>query len=139
MKPPISVILEQASQIKNRADRAKYLREHGSKPLMIILQYCFHPTVKWLLPEGAVPYKPMAKWDDQEGHLYLEARKLYLFVEGGYPGNLSQKRREELFIQILEGIHPQDAQLLVSVKDKKMPYEGIDYSIVREAFPGVVP
>lgn len=139
MRQSLAEILQQASGIASKADRIDYLKKNGSKPLMILLQYCFHPVVKWLLPEGEVPYKPTENWDDVEGSLYVQARKLYLFIEGGYPGNLTQTRREQLFIQLLEGVHAKDAALLVAIKDKKMPYAGITPEIVRAAFPGILP
>jgi hypothetical protein len=70
--------------------------------------------------------------------LYAEVRKLYLFVKGGND-NLKPLRRETLFIQLLESLAPADADLLCAIKDKKMPYKGIDAKIIREAFPGLLP
>lgn len=139
MKQPLAVILEQASSIKDHAQKIQFLRNNSSKPMMIVLQYALHPAVKWLLPEGAPPYTPIKNWDDQEAHLFLEARKLYLFIEGGYPGNLTQQRRETMFIEILEGVHAKDAELLCEVKEKRLPYAGLNADIIREAFPGLIP
>lgn len=138
MLKPIGQILEEASKLP-RGKRAQYLRDHQSKPMMIILQYALHPAVKWLLPEGEVPYKPTKSWDDQDSHIYKEALKLFYFVEGGYPGEIAQSKREQMFIAILEGVHAKDAELLVAAKDKKLPYEGITPDIVRDAFPGIIP
>jgi hypothetical protein len=58
------------------------------------------------------------------------------FVEGGNP-NLSKIRRETLFIQLLESIHPKDAILLSSIKDKKIPFKGLTKKIVHQAFPDI--
>jgi hypothetical protein len=69
--------------------------------------------------------------------LYQEQRRLYLFIAGGHP-DLSQLRRETLFIQVLESIPPEEAELLLAVKDKKLPYKGITKEIVQEAFPGLL-
>jgi hypothetical protein len=136
---PLSVILENASKQRTRAERIAYLRANQTTPLMILLQYCFHPAVKWLLPVGQVPYTPLLQAEDQESHLYHEARKMYYFIEGGYPGNITNLRRQQMFIEMLEGIDPRDAILLCAIKDKVMPFEGIDADLVREAFPGVLP
>lgn len=139
MKQSISSILKKASEISKRSDKIAFLQQNASKPMFIVLQYARHPDVKWLLPEGTPPYNPIAKWDDQEGHLYIEARKLYFFIKDGYPGNLTQTRREQMFIEILEGVDPKDAELLCAIKEKKLPYEGLDDNILREAFPGLIP
>jgi hypothetical protein len=58
-------------------------------------------------------------------------------VEGGNP-NLKQIRREFLFIQLLETLSPKEAQLMASVKDKKLPFKGISEKLVQEAFPGLI-
>jgi hypothetical protein len=57
-----------------------------------------------------------------------------LFVEGGNP-NLTNLRRETLFIQLLESVDPNDAKLLLAMKDKKSAFSGINKTIVRQAFP----
>lgn len=47
-------------------------------------------------------------------------------------------RREQLFIQFIEGLEPEDAKLMCSVKDKKIPYKGITAKLVNTAFPGLI-
>jgi hypothetical protein len=63
---------------------------------------------------------------------------MYLFVEGGNP-NLSQLKREQIFIELLESVDPQDAELLVSVKDKKLPYKNINRNLIEKTYPGLIP
>ena len=46
-------------------------------------------------------------------------------------------RRETLYIQLLESIHPKDAILLNSIKDKKIPFKGLNKKIVQQAFPDI--
>jgi len=75
---------------------------------------------------------------DQHHRLFTEARKLYLFVEGGSP-NLKQLRRETLFVELLETVDPEDAKLLLAIKDKTLPYPGVTLDIVNQAFPGLIP
>lgn len=138
MKKPIAQILEQTSKLPKK-DRVEFLRQNASKPLMIILQYALHPAVKWLLPEGEVPFKPAKAWDDQDSHIYREALKLYYFIEGGFPGHLPAIKRQVMFISILESVHESDARLLIAAKDKKLPYPEITADLIREAFPGILP
>jgi hypothetical protein len=103
----------------------------------MILRGAYDPTVKWLLPEGNPPYK-VNDIVDQQHRLFTESRKLYLFVEGGNP-SLKQMRREQLYIELLEAVDPEDAKLLLSIKDKKLPYPGVTLNIVNLAFPGLIP
>jgi hypothetical protein len=137
MRKSVAEILEEIAALKKKEDKITKLRENVSNTVMLkILQWTYDQRIKWLLPEGEVPYNP-TKYLDQEGNLYNEARRLYLFVEGGNP-NLKQVRREFLFIQLLETLSPKEAQLLASVKDKKLPYKGITEKLVQEAFPGLI-
>ena len=69
--------------------------------------------------------------------LYSVVRKLYLFIEGGNP-NLTKMKREQLFINLLESIDKDDAELLVSIKDKKMPYKLITRKFVEKVYPGLI-
>lgn len=135
MRNNISTILKMISDLP-KGERVSALRQNDSDILRMVLQYCFHDGIKWLLPEGEVPYTPNAN-EDQRNMFFSQARTLYLYVEGGNP-NLKQLRREQLFIALLESIDPEDAKLVVSIKDKKLPYKGIKKEMVKEAFPGLV-
>lgn len=137
MRKSLSSILKTCSEGKTANDKAALLQQHASDPLLIILRYAFDPNIKFLLPEGAPPYKP-CEFLDQESRLYAELRRLYLFVEGGNP-SLTKVKREFLFIQLLESIDKQDAELLCAVKDKKLPYKGMTAAVVKKAFPGLLP
>ena len=135
MRKSVAEILEQASKISKKEEKIDFLRSNASPVLLKVLQWAYDPRIKWLLPEGKVPYNP-TKYLDQEGNLYNEARRLYLFVEGGNP-NLKSVRREFLFIQLLESLAPSEAALLEAVKDKKIPYKGFTQKFVEEVFPGL--
>jgi hypothetical protein len=136
--PTVSTILKEASEIKSRKDRLNFLKSHHPNTLMkTLLKYVYDPNIKFALPEGKPPYKPCDNFDI-ENVLYTEQRRLYLFLEGGNP-NLSPLRREILFVQLLESIEPAEAELLLAVKDKKLPYKGITEKLVREAFPSLLP
>jgi Family of unknown function (DUF6433) len=131
----ISEILAQADDAPLFEDKVYVLRNNYSKPLVHVLQAAFDDRIKFLLPEGPVPYRG-TRAIGQEGNLYQEARRLYLFVKGGHP-TLSQRRREDLFIQLLENLDHKDADLLVHIKDKKLPYPTITYEVFKAAFPDV--
>lgn len=136
-KQTMASFLKEVSAIPNRKERIEYLRNNGNNgALKLILQYMFDPRIKFLLPKGPAPYTPSLITNPKR--LYPEARKLYLFVEGGNP-HLKQARREALFIELLEIIDQDEAELLVAVKDKTCPYEGITKKVVQEAFPELIP
>lgn len=136
-KKSVSEILSEASNFKKKEDRINFLRANDSHALRSMLQGAYDPGIIWLLPEGTPPFNK-TQMPDQQGMLYAQSKKLYLFVQGGND-NLRPLRREALFIEILEKLDPADADLLISVKDKKLPYPKITYDIVAEAFPGMLP
>ena len=132
----VSEIINLVAKQKKEKDKIDVLRHHICPALTTVLQGAFDDRIKWALPEGTPPYKPS---ELHEGHsaLHAETRKMYLFVEGGSP-NLKQLRRETLFVELLETVHPDDAKILVAIKDKTFPFAGITKSIVQKAFPGLV-
>ena len=134
-KSTMSEIFDKIERAPTVQDKIRLLQENRHQPIIDILQGVFDTRIKWLLPEGPVPYKP-SKRENIESALFSETKKLYLFAEGGNP-NLAQARREVLFIQLLENIDPRDAKMLESVKDKKFPWPSITVDIVRAAFPDV--
>ena len=136
MKLGLAEILKKASEIDKKADKIEWLRRNDSPALRALLKYAFDPNVKFLLPEGAPPYKPNTL-PDLQSVLYSELRKLYLFIEGGND-NLKPTRREYLFIQLLENLDKDDAELIAAVKDKKVPYKGINKKFVDEIYPGLL-
>lgn len=137
MKLSVSEILNKASNSKTEQERITILQSNYSVPLETVIRGALDPNIKWLLPEGEPPYKPNPLVD-QQNVFFRECRKLYLFIDGGSP-NLKQLRREAIFIELLEVVDPQDAKLLVAIKDKKMPYKNITKELVNKAFPGLIP
>ena len=135
----IAEILNTISKIKNINERQNALATcAGIQPLMQVLHATFHPEVKFLLPEGAPNFKKLDKSVDAQGTLYREAKKLYLFIDGLSP-NVHQLKRETMFVQLLEALDPDDADLVLGMKDKKMIYSGITYDLVAKTFPGFLP
>ena len=136
MRLGIAEILEKVSNEPKKEVKIEMLRKHDSSAIRTVLKYALDPEIKWALPEGDPPYKP-CQFLDQENMLYSEARRLYLFIEGGNP-NLTSIKRENLFIQLLESITPADAKLICAAKDKKIPYKGLTVKLINEAYPGLI-
>jgi len=139
--PRLSSILEQAAEQTARKDKIEYLRRNANPSLLVILRHMFDPNIKFQLPEGDPPFNEFEGLrGEADSRLYQELRKLYLFVEGGH-STLHQLRRETLFIELLESIAPEDAKMLLAMKDKK-PYpgkKGLTKKLIVEAFPDLIP
>ena len=132
-------ILEWCSKGKTRKDKIARLHKNSGPMLKTILGYTFDPNVKWLLPKGNPPYKETPEGLEVHGALTSELRRMYLFVDGPTETQqkLKQQRREALFIELLESVHRDDAKLLLSMKERKLPVKGITRKLVAEAFPNL--
>jgi len=135
----ISEILIKADKLAASDTRAAvdYLRANNSVLLQTMFRGAYDPAVVWTLPEGKPPYKPLESDYDQQGMLYQECRRLYLFIEGGPIKD--KTKRERLFIELLEAIDPADAVLLCAIKDKQLPdtMKHLTSDLVLQAFPGL--
>ena len=71
----------------------------------------------------------------EHSSLRIEAKRLYHFIKGGND-KLPQFKREDMFIQMLEGLHESEAELLINAKDKRLHqvYKGLSDAAVKEAF-----
>ena len=134
--PLLSEVLRKVNNAKTKDKKIAILRENDTEPLRMVIKGSFDPKIEWLLPKGDVPFKAN---DAEEGteHTVLakEARKLYNYVKGGNDP-LPQFRREDMFIQLLEGLHKSEAELVINAKDKKLHqvYKGLSAAVVKEAF-----
>ena len=136
MHKSISEILAEVEKAPAKEKVAK-LQSYESMPLKVILQYALDPRIEWLLPIGIPPYTPCEHLD-QHGNLHREIRKLHNFIKGGGHPDMHALRREVLFIQFIEALDPADAILMCNIKDKKIPYKGINAKLVNSAFPGLI-
>ena len=133
----INEVLQKVSNAKTKAQKIKLLQEYNTPALRQILIANFDESVISMLPEGEVPFKANeAPEDTEHTKLAHEYRKLYLFFKGG--ASVSQTRRETLFIQLLEGLHKGEADVLCLMKDRKIGKRWkITRQCVEEAFPQI--
>lgn len=136
MRLGIAEILKKVSESKTKEEKIEVFRKNDSPTIRHILKLALDPNIKWALPEGDPPYKP-CQFLDQHSMLYQEARRLYLFIEGGND-NLKPIKRESLFITLLESVDPEDAKVLLAAKSKKLPHKGITVNLINEAYPGLI-
>ena len=132
----MSEVLDKVAKAKTKAKKIELLRQHNTDALRMVLKSSFDPRIEWDLPEGDVPYTPNEAPEGTEHNMLVhEARTLYHYIKGGNP-KLTQNRRENMFIQLLEGLHRDEAEIVVAAKDKSLhrKYKGLSSNVVREAF-----
>ena len=159
-------VLEAASKQRTKAKKIEVLKTYAHDSIMAVLIWNFDESIVSLLPEGDVPYgntrednsvtgslsdkindavgmmresgsASLGSQDQGKASIRGEYTKFYNFLKGGNNG-LSGLRRETMFINILEGLHPLEAEILVLVKDKKLTdrYK-ITKEIVSAAYPQI--
>ena len=159
-------VLEAASKQRTKAKKIEVLKTYAHDSIMAVLIWNFDESIVSLLPEGEVPYgntrednsvtgslsdkindavgmmresgsSSLGSQDQGKASIRAEYTKFYNFLKGGN-NSLSGLRRETMFINILEGLHPLEAEILVLVKDKKLTdrYK-ITKEIVSAAYPQI--
>ena len=136
--PFIHEVRELASKQRTKAKKIEILEEYSSDALKAILIWNFDQTVVSMIPEGTVPYnKNEVPVGTDHTSLRREWKNLYQFVKGGND-KLSSMRRETMFIQMLEGLHPDEAEIICLVKDKALEEKySITYDMVKKAYPDI--
>ena len=136
--PFVHEILELASKQRTRAKKVEILQEYGNPALKSLFIWNFDDTVISVVPEGDVPYKENeVPVGTDHTSLRREYKHLYNFVRGGNDG-ISSLRRETMFIQMLEGLQPEEAKILCLVKDKLLQTKyKISYDMVKDAYPDI--
>ena len=156
--------LEAASKQRTKAKKIEVLQRYAHDSIMAVLIWNFDESVISLLPEGDVPYgntrednsvtgtlsdkindavgmmresgsTSLGSQDQGRASIRKEYTKFYNFLKGGNNG-LSNLRRETMFINILEGLHPLEAEILILTKDKRLTDK---YKITKEIAAAAYP
>ena len=137
MKLLISVVIKKASNAKTKAEKIKILQENNSQALRSVLKWNFEPAIVSDIPEGEVPFKRNdAPMGTEHTMLEREGRNLWRFIKGA--NTLTRFKREQLFIQLLEGLHESEADIICLVKDKQLHKKyRITKAVVTSAFPNI--
>ena len=168
LKPFAFEIFDLASKQRSKAKKVEVLQKYSDLSLKIVLKWNFDTSITSALPEGEVPYTGYDQQttkggtlttkisqevrrmheagsfslgsSDQEGHTTIrrESKHFYRFVRGGDDA-MNQIRRETMFINILEGLHPLEAEIVVLAKDGNLENRyKITKDVVVEAYPDIV-
>ena len=167
-KPFVFEVLDLVSKQKTKAKKVQVLKKYDEFHLRTIFLWNFDEVIQSVLPEGEVPYQSYGDQtsysgslstkmgediramhetgsfsmgvSDQQGRTTIrrEGKNFYHFVRGGNDG-MNNMRRESMFINILQGLHPLEAEIICLVKDKKLSDKyKITREIVEEAYPDIV-
>ena len=168
LKPFAFEVFDLASKQRSKAKKVEVLQKYSDLSLKIVLKWNFDTSITSALPEGEVPYTGYDQQttkggtlttkisqevrrmheagsfslgsSDQEGHTTIrrESKHFYRFVRGGDDA-MNQIRRETMFINILEGLHPLEAEIVVLAKDGNLENRyKITKDVVVEAYPDIV-
>ena len=135
-KELVSEIFTKINNAKDKPKKIEVLRQYDTPGMRMILKGAFDPKIEWDLPEGTPPYVANeAPAGTEHTFLEVEAKRLYNFAKGGND-QLNKIRKETLFIQMLEGLHADEAKVLIDVKNKSLnkTYKGLTSEMVKEAF-----
>jgi hypothetical protein len=159
-------VLQLVSKQRSNAKKVEALRKYDHPSLKAIFIWNFDESIISVLPPGDVPYaatneqtsfsgtlsgkiddavskmgelgsNSLGSQDQGRSSIRKEYEKFYNFVKGGNDG-LSSLRRETMFINILQGLHPFEAEILCLVKDKRLEEKyKITKEVVSEAYPDI--
>ena len=164
--PFVYEVFDACSKQRTKAKKVEVLKKYAHDSVLAVLIWNFDETIISLLPEGEVPYgntrednsvtgslsdkindavnmmresgsTSLGSQDQGKASIRAEYTKFYNFLKGGNDG-LSSLRRETMFINILEGLHPLEAEILVLVKDKRLTDKyKITKEVVSLAYPQI--
>lgn len=129
-------VIDKASKARKKEDKIKILKDNETWALKDVLRGTYDSTVRWILPEGAPPYTPN-KPESVPSNLLRRNVDFRFFVKGGPGEKMAPYKRENIFIGLIEGIHPEDAKLVISMINKEK-IGGITRNVVEEAYPGLL-
>ena len=136
--PLLSEVLAKVSKQRTKAKKIQVLKENESLHLKSVLIWNFDDSVVSVLPEGEVPFdKNEAPAGTEHTYLAHEYKVLYNFIKGGNDF-LKPVKREQLFLQLLEGLHSDEAEVICLMKDKKLTSKyKVTKAVVSEAYPDI--
>ena len=134
-------VFDEFEQAPSKKSKMETIQRNLSQLLIQVLELTFHPKYQWLVNEMPEDYKvPDTKPGISLCQLSTEIRKLYLFQKGNPTAEgLSDRKRHELLIQLLESLEPREAEVIIGIFKKDQGVKGLTYKFVKEAFPQMLP
>lgn len=130
-------VFEAVGKAKTREEKIEILKQNNHWAVKDIIAGALNPAIEWNLPKGRPPYTANLA-QSTPSTLLRENQKFTYIVKGGKGDDMPSYKREQVFLGILESIHPEDAELVLKMVEKKMPVKGLTRKIVEEAYPGLL-
>lgn len=135
-------VLDEIEAAKSKKDKMEAIRKNLSKTLVQVFELTYHPAFEWHFMEMPENYK--LPNDTLPGvsrvQLSTEIRKLYMFRKGDPTAEkLTPEKRNQLLLQLLEGLEPREAEVIIGIFKKDLGVNGLDYKFIKEAFPALLP
>ena len=134
-------VFDDFKNVKTKTERVEILRKNDSYALRQVLLGVFHPHIKFTVDKIPDFKREKMPAGMSYGHMTEALSRIYLFTAGNprVPAGLSEKRKTEILIQILESLEEKEADIYAALlkKDLKVPY--LTEALVNEAFPGLLP
>ena len=140
MKYSLSDILKKANDISDVNERIIFIQSNNSSPMQTFLTLAFDPALEWAVPETDPPYKA-SEYVDAQGMIFNNSvlRQIKCFIKGQGQDNVSRIKREQIFIQFLETVDKDDAELFLFIKkNKKLPFRKLNKTFISKAFPDLI-
>lgn len=134
-------ILHDVSNADNQDLKLQLLKQHNCLALRDVLRSAFDDSIVFTLPKGLPKYKSSLSTEGiAPADLRRETQRFTYFVKGGKGDALTQLKRESMFLMLLEGIHPEDAEVLGLCKEKNLQskFPGITKDLVKLAWPKLI-
>ena len=141
MNLEIYEILEKAAAAPTRVEKIEVLKKYNSLGLRDILRAAYDDSIVFTLPPGVPEYQSHVSNEGMApSSLQRKTKMMTYFVKRGQGDSLPAIKRERIFLQILEGIHPKDAEILIAAKEKKLngKFKGITKNLIKEVWPKLI-
>jgi hypothetical protein len=136
MKQYVFEVFDEMNKKRTKAEKIEVLKANESWALKDVILGSMDSRFQWNLPGGSPPYTASTE-QSHPANLLREHKQFKYFLKGGPGDKLPAYKRESIFIGILEGVHPKDAELVIGMINKETP-KGLTKPIVEEAFPGLL-
>lgn len=129
-------VLIEVGAKRKKSEKIEILKKNESWALKDVIRGSMDSSIEFNLPEGTPPYTA-CEAHNAPANLLRENNKFKYFVKGGPGDKMLKVKRESIFLGLIEGVHPLDAELVINMVNKVTP-KGLTRPIVQEAFPGLL-